>query len=214
MTNTTERIGCLMAALQELPFRAQCIMVVTDDGNLPHLADLRRAAAILSKELSASVVLYDLSAASYLVSPYPEENEQKWQHVLDGAVLTITFGRQYLSRQLEELGSQGINAGAILPTKHGFAHLVDWAAKEKIGLIMIPGQMARPGLIDRLKGYTLKKLLTNSDISILVYETDGSTWLAQKPADVRACNFQLNPYSGFKVSPAQLKAYQTNQKEK
>ena len=57
----------------EIPFPVNKILVLSDDGQRPELASLRENIAEFAAKKSASVLLYDLSAASYLVSPYPSE---------------------------------------------------------------------------------------------------------------------------------------------
>jgi hypothetical protein len=161
----------------EIPFPVNKILVLTDDGQKSELAALRESAAEFAAKKSASVLLYDLSAASYLVSPYPSEvYERDWDRALGKQELNMA-GRAYLAGQLDELESSGVQAGAILPTGHGFKQLAEWAEQEKADLIIIPEFTARPGLIDRIKGYTLKILQNHTDIPIVLESTDGTVQL-------------------------------------
>jgi hypothetical protein len=113
--------------------------------------------------------MYDISSASYLVNSYPsEEYETQWRRALDKMELAL-IQRKYLVQQLEELEGQGIRAGVVLPTGHGFSHLAQWAEREKVDLIVIPGFLVHPGLIERIKGYSLKTLLDNTALPVLVY---------------------------------------------
>ena len=86
-------------------------------------------------------------------------------------------GRAYLARQLDDLDSNGVQGGAILPTGHGFKQLAEWAEQEKANLIVIPESAARPGLIDRIKGYTLKILQNHTDIPVVLGSADGTVQL-------------------------------------
>jgi hypothetical protein len=74
-------------------------------------------------------------------------------------------------------GSQEIRAGVVLPIGHGFSHLAQWIEREKVDLIVIPDFLVHPGLIERIKGYSLKTLLDNTAIPVLVYQS-GDTALA------------------------------------
>ena len=50
--------------------------------------------------------------------------------------------------------------------------------KREIELIVIPEDMTRPGLIDRLRGFTLETLLERVEVPVIVYKKDGSIWIA------------------------------------
>ena len=140
---------------------------------------MREATADFALAKSAEVVLYDLSAASTLslVSPYPEDKREEWLRILNKEDLNY-LGRGFLSQQVSGLESKGIEVGAILPERPGFVHLAEWVAKEKIELIVIPEDMTRPGLIDRLRGFTLETLLERVEVPVIVYKKDGSIWIA------------------------------------
>jgi hypothetical protein len=170
----------------EIPFPIHRIMVLTDEGRTSQLKAMREDAAQLASKRSSSIILYDLSAASYLVSPYPSgEYQKEWRRALDKKELGI-IGRQYLVEQLEDLEARRINGGAVLPTTHGFTHLAGWAERGKVDLIMIPSSLVRPGLIDRIKGYTLKTLLDSTNIPVLVYKEGGNVWLCTNASGIRA----------------------------
>ncbi|GIT45204.1 MAG: hypothetical protein Ct9H300mP11_31400 [Chloroflexota bacterium] len=47
----------------------------------------------------------------------------------------------------------------------------------KADLIVIPESAARPGLIDRIKGYTLKILQNHTDIPVVLGSADGTAKL-------------------------------------
>ena len=155
------------------PPHAGRIMAVTSIDDSPEYAALRSRAADLSEEGGGDVVLFELSAASYLVSPYPEENRRSWVRVLGEKELSV-FGRASVARQLECLRSRGVGAGAILPTTHGFRHLADWVERENISMILIPASMAKPTLVDRLRGYSLGTLLEHTDRPVMLVESDGT----------------------------------------
>ena len=78
---------------------------------------------------------------------------------------------------MEALESQGLKAGAILPVDPGFAHLSEWVGIEQIDAVMIPSSMVNPGLMDRLKGFSLKTMIENTEVPIIVYENDDSVYI-------------------------------------
>jgi hypothetical protein len=47
----------------------------------------------------------------------------------------------------------------------------------KVDLIVIPDFLVHPGLIERIKGYSLKTLLDNTAIPVLVYQSGDTAWL-------------------------------------
>ena len=149
------------------------ILAVTSIDDSPEYAVLRSRAADLAEEGGGEVVLFELSAASYLVSPYPEENRRNWIRVLGERELLL-FGRASVARQLEWLRSRGVGAGVILPATHGFRHLAEWVEREDISMILIPAPMANPSLIDRLRGYSLGELLEHTGCPVMLVDPDGT----------------------------------------
>lgn len=164
---------------QEITFPVDRVLVLTDKDDKSEFQDLRSAASELAAYKSSEVILYDLSAASTfaLVSAYPEEDREKWFRTLNKDDLSF-LGRGFLVGQIERLESQGLSGGAILPEKPGFAHLAEWASQENIDLILIPEALVRPGLLDRLKGFSLDTLIEHTDIPVVVYDSDEALWLA------------------------------------
>jgi hypothetical protein len=174
----------------ELEFPVKRMMMVTDDGKQPEQKVMRRDIAEFASKKCSSVVLYDISAASYLVSPYPSEvYEKEWNRALTTKELTMV-GRRYLAEQLDDLKDLGKEGGAILPTSHGFGHLAEWAERENVDLIVIPDSLVKPGLIGRIKGYTLKILQENTDLPVLIYGKSGLAQLSPRvtPAATTSIN--------------------------
>jgi hypothetical protein len=106
-------------------------------------------------------VVMKRSLALHLVNPYPLGNRHATKCLV----------------QLRGTGSQGIRAGVVLPIGHGLSHLAPWAEREKVDLIVIPDFLVHPGLIERIKGYSLKTPLDNTALPVLVYHS-GDTALA------------------------------------
>ena len=60
------------------------------------------------------------------------------------------------------------------------ASMDDWAEKEKVDVIIIPYHYVEPGVLDRLRGYSLKSLLDHTDKQVVVMEESGDMWLARQ----------------------------------
>ncbi len=153
------------------------VIAVTTLDDSPEYAVVRSRAAAVAAADGGEVVLFEISAASYLVSPYPEENRRQWIRTLREPELR-RLGRSPVAKQMEAIRAMGAGAQAILPTAHGFRHLAEWAEREEADLILIPVSLVNPGLFERLRGYSLKALLEHTTRPVLVVFSDGSTWRA------------------------------------
>ena len=162
------------------------IMTLTERSESVLMKLLRSQAAELASANAAELILFELSAASYLASPYPEEDRSKWIRILNERDLML-FGRSLIAKQLNQLENSGITAGAILPTTHGFRHLAEWAEKENIDVIIIPFSLVDPGLLERLRRYSLRQLLENTSRQVVVVDEDGTMWHAN-PESLTAGN--------------------------
>ena len=158
------------------------ILTITHRDQTPELLALQSSAMEIALSQGADMILYEMSAASYLVSPYPEGDKERWLKPLDGQAL-IRFGRAEITSQLNEIKSKGVQAKVILPMTHGFKHLAEWAEKEQVDLIILPASLVNPGLFNRLRGYSLPALLEHSKTRIIVVEPNGVIWQADGIAD-------------------------------
>ena len=80
----------------------------------PEYAGVRSCAARLVAPERGEVVPFEISPASYLVSPYPEENRRQWIRTLQEPELR-RLGRSPVANQLEVIRARGAEAQAILP---------------------------------------------------------------------------------------------------
>ena len=168
--------------------RYRRVIAITAMDDSKEYEAVRSCACGLAAAQGGEVVLFEISAASYLVSPYPEENRRQWIRTLGEPELR-RLGRSPVARQLQAIRAKGADAQAILPTAHGFRHLAEWADREDADLILIPVSLVNPGLFDRLRGYSLKTLLEHTTRPVLVVYPDGSTWRAnpdQPPTTLEA----------------------------
>ncbi len=157
------------------------IMALTDFRGSPEYAAVRDAAAAMAIARGCELVLFEVSAASYLVNPYPEDDRSHWQRILNEQELML-FGRGEVARQWAKVREQGVPGGVILPSMPGFKHLDEWADREKIDLIMVPASLVRPGLLARLQGYSLRTLLRHTDRRVMVVDAEGTMCWASNPA--------------------------------
>lgn len=149
------------------------ILAVTDLHGSAEFNRLRGWATELAIANASQVVLFEMSAASYLVNPYPEDYPRQWQRVLSWREL-LPLGRAPLARQLARIQARGVEAHAILPSTHGFKHLAQWAEQEDIDLILLPISLVRPGLLARLRGYSLDTLTEHTDRRVMVVAANGT----------------------------------------
>jgi hypothetical protein len=136
------------------------MLVATDDGTDPAYAVCRRAGLELARREGATVVLYDRSSESYLVDPYEygpwtsQNHGPAGDRPLDIPEL-LRLGRRYLADQVAEGRALGLQVGAWLARGTGPAAMA--AACERLGVdrVVLPDQLARPSLRDRVLGRTL-----------------------------------------------------------
>jgi len=140
--------------------RSTMLLVATDDGTDPAYTVCRRAGLEVARREGAAVVLYDRSSESYLVDPYESGPWTSQNHgpagdrPLDLPDL-LRLGRRYLAEQVSEGRALGLQVGAWLARGTGPAALA--AACECLGVdrVVLPDQLARPSLRDRVLGRTL-----------------------------------------------------------
>ncbi|MDE2938675.1 MAG: hypothetical protein OXR67_07110 [Chloroflexota bacterium] len=164
------------------------ILAVTDLHGSAEFNRLRGWATELAIANASQLVLFEMSAASYLVNPYPEEDRRQWQRILTWREL-LPLGRAPLARQLARIQARGIEAHAILPSTHGFKHLARWAELGDIDLILLPISLVRPGLLARLRGYSLVTLMEHTDRMVMVVAANGTMCPANFGDDL----FSLQP---------------------
>lgn len=165
----------------DIPVRR--ILAITDLHGTSEFKALRGWATELAIANASQLVLFEMSAASYLVTPYPEDCRKQWRRILNWREL-LPLGRAPLARQLARILARGVEAGAILPTTHGFKHLAHWAEESDIDLILLPTSLVRPGLLSRLRGYSLDVLLEHTNRRVMVVADNGTMCLANMDGDL------------------------------
>lgn len=104
--------GALDSVLQELS--PECAMLLADDGKRPWADSLLQALSLSSPLRDCAFYLYDLSAASYLIDPYPYEGDDQ-HHPLGESFIRNALKREYLADRVLQLSGIGASAEAILP---------------------------------------------------------------------------------------------------
>ncbi len=165
--------GALDSVLQELsPKRA---MVLADDGKRSWVQSLLQALSLSSPLRDCAFYLYDLSAASYLIDPYPYQGEDQ-HHPLSESFVRNALKREYLADRVLQLSGIGASAEAILPTGVGFKDLAKWCNELEVDVLLLPSYYLRARLIDRLRGNTFALVADSVRSQIVLYdETGGAT---------------------------------------
>lgn len=158
--------------------RPRRYLVATDDELRGDYVGCRAAGFALGAADGAQVVLYDRASESYLTDPYPVGAFSDERDAVSGASalepgLLRNLGRAYLARQLEEGRSQGVDTIAYLARGHGAAALAEAVKRFRPELVLLPGTLARPSLVDRISGNTLDALRHAIDVEVRVVEPSG-----------------------------------------
>ena len=153
------------------------IIALVDEGQRSYLARTLPEVAEAAGEAGAELFLYDLSAASYLVSPYPDEDE-RWMKPKKASALRRALGRSNLANLVDAAATKAGTVWGILPEKVGFAHLAQWCKREHIDTVVIPVEFSRPSLLERLQGLTLQSLADHSvGVTIVVDDPVRGAWV-------------------------------------
>lgn len=158
-------------------------LVATDDGSDARYGAVRDAGIAAARDDGASVILYDRTTESYLTNPYPSgpwSNEDDalspaWQ-LTPGRL--DAMGRGYLARQLRAATEAGVRATAHLAVDTGATAMRDAISRYIPDAVFLPAHIAQPSLIDRVRGNTLRSLMSTIDAPVRLVDRDGSTQAA------------------------------------
>ena len=154
------------------PGSLRSILVVTDDGRNPSYRPTRAAATGLAARTGAELILYDRSAESRFVDPYPsgpwtaDTDGPNGDRLLDATELE-PLGRGYLVGQIAEAAIAGVGARAWLPTRPGARGIREAAIRFHPDVVVLPSEADRPSLIDRARGLTLSRLHASLPVPVL-----------------------------------------------
>lgn len=165
--------------------RPRRIMALADEGERPFLTRALPEISEAGGEIGADIYLYDLSAASYLVSPYPDDDD-RWKKPQTSQALRRALGRSALADEVEAASAGNAKVKGILPYKVGFGHLLEWCAREAIDTVVVPVEFTQPSLIERLQGISLQTLTEQkSNVTIIVDDPVRGPWMVPVAQPVR-----------------------------
>lgn len=117
-------------------------VAVPTDADDERLAHARRVATQLAAEHGWELVLYDRSKETWMDHPHPsacvsadELDTDEWEHLV---------------RQLRDVESAGVSATAWLATVPSLTALVDVALQLGLDGVVLPDDLGKPKLMDRL----------------------------------------------------------------
>jgi hypothetical protein len=155
------------------------ILLATDDGRDPAYAEMRTSALEWAATEKARVILYDRSAESYFIDPYPSgpwtadvEDGPDRRALLDPRELEM-LGRHYLAEQVVTARNAGVDAAAWLPSRPGVRGMADAVSTFGADLVILPASVSKPSLFDRVRGNTLDGFRAALSIPVVVADRNG-----------------------------------------
>ncbi len=155
------------------------ILLATDDGRDPAYAEMREPVLRWAASQQARVVLYDRSAESYFVDPYPSgpwtadvEGGPERRALLEPQQLEM-MGRHYLAEQVRSAREAGVTAGGWLPSRPGTRGMDDAVSAIGADLVILPAPASRPSLLDRVRGNTLAGFREVLSVPVAVADRSG-----------------------------------------
>lgn len=166
------------ACLADIGRAPHKIMLATDDDRDKDLTRIRAMVAEAATDHDAAVILYDLSEPAVAQD---FECTDDWKLPATRERLAA-LSRDFLIEQFQAFDDHGIDCAAVIPARHDLETMARWAAREEVDLIVVPGTWAHPSMADRLRGHVLARLTDHTHVPVAVYESGGSSWLANAAA--------------------------------
>jgi hypothetical protein len=164
------------------------ILLATDDGRDLAYDEMREPVLRWAARQEARVVLYDRSAESYFVDPYPSgpwtadvEGGPDRRSLLSPQQLEM-LGRHYLAEQVRFARDAGVKAGGWLPSRPGTRGMADAVSAVGADLVILPASVSRPSLFDRVRGNTLAGFREALSVPVAVADRSGVSTEATVPA--------------------------------
>lgn len=155
------------------------IILTTDDGRDPAYESMRAAVLADAGRRGDRVILYDRSAESYFVDPYPSgtwtaevEDGPSRERLLEPEDLEM-LGRRYLATQVGEARRQGVDAHAWLPPRPGARGMAEAVERFGAEIVILPATILEPSLVDRVRGNTLERLSQQVPAQVVVADGSG-----------------------------------------
>jgi hypothetical protein len=154
------------------------IAVTAEDDRFSHA---RRAGARLAGRSGSPLILYNVDAASLFNEPMPSNWSAEGAGEQFGPRLTAEqlerLGRGPIARQVEQAGSQGIEAYGWLPTSHGPGPLAEYAREQSALAVIVPAEHEDCDAFCAVLAGTFKpveKLAETAPTRVVVVSSDGS----------------------------------------
>ncbi len=132
----------------------ECIVAYTGEG--PEYRPFVEGAVRIAREREASLILYDVDAASAFSEPLPTWWSADGMKEQFGERLSPTelekAGREVLRDWVEEARRAGVEAYGWLPTKRDATALTEYAGDQRATLLVIPSSLEDKSLRDRFQG--------------------------------------------------------------
>lgn len=150
---------------------------------------VREAAEEAARASEARLILYDIDAAGLFASPTPTEwdgdgQAERYPHLLLPDDLE-SAGRHAIAEQVAHARRAGIDAYGWLPASKGAGGVADYAGEQGVDLILLPEDMEAPGLLDRLRGVSIEKVVDKAAAGVAVVRDDGDVTYQQPGPDDR-----------------------------
>jgi len=150
---------------------AQPRTVVAVTGEDDRFARVRRRAGDLAATTRGTVLLYDLDAAGVFASPtateWSGEGEEQFDRDRLGPDELEAHGRATVADQVRALRRLGIEAYAYLPPTADGNDLARYAEAQRADVILVPAELPKPGLLERVTGQHPTRALEASSIPIV-----------------------------------------------
>jgi hypothetical protein len=151
--------------------------VVVWTGEDDRYRPVRERATSLARERGASLILYDVDAASPLASPVPTEwaSEGPDRGVPDRLDVQDleAAGRAAVAAQVREARAAGTDAWGWLPQQATTEDLVEYARREGASVVVLPADLESPSLGNRLTGKTAEPAEEAGSLQVVLVDEKG-----------------------------------------
>jgi hypothetical protein len=147
------------------------ILVATDDGGDSAYHVSLTTAIEVAREVPADLLLYDRSAESLLLDPYPYPESMDDSRTLNPQCLR-SLGRHYMAKQVEACIQEGVSASGWLPRAIGAKEMARCAEMFGVDAVILPAGLDSPSLLDRIRGNCLHKFCQQLEVPIFLVTAD------------------------------------------
>jgi nucleotide-binding universal stress UspA family protein len=136
----------------------------------------------VARDDSARLILYDVDAAGWFLSPQPTGlsapgNEETFSAGVLTADQLRALGNQDLADSVDACAGEGIEAYGWLPSNVAVDTLLDYADRRGAEMLVVPAEHARHALADLLRGKKVEELDDETQRTVAVVSDDGTVEL-------------------------------------